>query len=192
MASAFSREYLVQQLVQNLGESLSDQEIERCLIGVEIVEPPAAKQFWQAATAPNGIYIVLGGKVRILDSSNNLITTLTTGASFGELTLFTEQNLSDYVARASVNLKLAYFPQASLQEVIRKYPSIRHRLQQRAELWDLLLLCCQSGLVPDNGSTEGVLQALSLFERHNLEGDSLPVGIFQDTKLWLLHQGELP
>ena len=191
MASAFSREYLVQQLVQNLGESLSDQEIERCLIGVEIVEPPAAKQFWQAATAPNGIYIVLGGKVRILDSSNNLITTLTTGASFGELTLFTEQNLSDYVARASVNLKLAYFPQASLQEVIRKYPSIRHRLQQRAELWDLLLLCCQSGLVPDNGSTEGVLQALSLFERHNLEGDSLPVGIFQDTKLWLLHQGEL-
>ncbi|CEJ45121.1 peptidase domain-containing ABC transporter [Umezakia ovalisporum] len=191
MASAFSREYLAQQLIQRLGESLSDEEIERCLIGVEIVEPPIAKQFWQATTAPNGIYIVLGGKVRLLDGSNNLITTLTTGASFGELTLFTEEEFNAYVARASVNLKVAYFPQASLQEVIRKHPSIRDRLKQRAELWDLLLLCCQSSLVPDNGSVEGVFKALSLFECHVLEGDSLPVSLFQDTKLWLLHQGEL-
>lgn len=191
MTSAFSREYLAQQLIQNLGESLSEPEIERCLIGVEIVQPPVAKQFWQSATAPNGIYIVLGGKVRLLDTSNNLITTLTTGASFGELTLFTEQEFSPYVARASVNLKLAYFPQASLQEVLRKHPSIRDRLKQRAQLWDLLLLCCQSGLVGHNGSVEDILKALALFEPHTVEGDSLPVKLFQDTKLWLLHQGEL-
>jgi HlyB family type I secretion system ABC transporter len=191
MASAFSPEYLAQQLIQSLGESLSEAEIERCLIGVEIVEPPVAKQFWQATTAPNGIYIVLGGKVRLLDGANNLITTLTTGGTFGELTLFTEEEFCAYVARASVNLKLAYFPQASLQEVIRKYPHIRDRLKQRAELWDLLLLCCQSGLVPDNGSVEDILRALALLERHTVEGDSLAVSLFQDTKLWLLHQGEL-
>lgn len=191
MASAFSPEYLAQQLIHSLGEPLSDKEIERCLIGVEIVEPPVAKQFWQAASAPNGIYIVLGGKVRLLDGSNNLITTLTTGASFGELTLFTEQEFSPYVARASVKLKLAYFPQASLQEVIRRHPSIRDRLKQRAELWDLLLLCCQTSLVPHNGSVEGILKALALFERHTVEGDSLPAKLFKDTKLWLLHQGEL-
>ncbi|MDB9538334.1 peptidase domain-containing ABC transporter [Anabaenopsis tanganyikae CS-531] len=191
MTSAFSPEYLAQQLIQSLGESLSEPEIERCLIGVEIVQPAVAKQFWQSTTAPNGIYIVLGGKVRLLDTSNNLITTLTTGASFGELTLFTEEEFSPYVARASVNLKLAYFPQASLQEAIRKHPSIGDRLRQRAQLWDLLLLCCQSALVPHNGSVEDILKALALFEPHTVEGDSLPVKLFQDTKLWLLHHGEL-
>ncbi|MBW4559433.1 MAG: peptidase domain-containing ABC transporter [Trichormus sp. ATA11-4-KO1] len=191
MASAFSQEHLAQQLIKTLGEPLSEAEIERCLIGVEIVEPPVAKQFWQAATAPNGIYLVLRGKVRLLDSSNNLITTLTTGGSFGELTLFPEAEFSPYVARASVNLKLAYFPQAALQEVIRKHASIRDRLKERAQLWDLLLLCCQSALIPHNGSVEGVLKALSLFERHTLNSGLPPAELFADTKLWLLHRGEL-
>ncbi|WP_414566628.1 MULTISPECIES: ABC transporter transmembrane domain-containing protein [unclassified Anabaena] len=191
MTSAFSQEQLAQQLIQVLGESLSEREIERCLVGVEVVEPPVAKQFWQATTAPNGIYIVLKGKVRLLDGSNNLITTLTTGGCFGELTLFPEAKFSPYVARASVNLKLAYFPQAALQEVIRKHGSICDRLKQRAEVWDLLLLCCQSTLIPHNGSVEGVLKALSLFERHTLDSGPPASELFQDTKLWLLHQGEL-
>lgn len=191
MTSAFSQEQLAQQLIQTLGEPLSHQEIERCLVGVEVIEPPVAKQFWQAATAPNGIYIVLKGKVRLLDSANNLITTLTTGGCFGELTLFPDEGFSHYVARASVSLKLAYFPQAALQEVIRKHASIRDRLKQRAELWDLLLLCCQSALIPHNGSVDGVLKALSLFERHTVDDDSPTSELFSDTKLWLLHRGEL-
>ncbi|WGV28404.1 peptidase domain-containing ABC transporter [Halotia branconii] len=191
MPSGFSQQQLAQQLSQTLGESLSDSEIEMCLAEAEIVQPPVAKQFWQSIAAPAGIYMILGGKVRLLDNSNNLITTLSTSASFGELTLFPEEEFSPYVARASVNLKLCHLPQAALHEVMHKYPSISDRLKRSAELWDLLLLTSQSALLPHNGSVEDLLRTLSLFERHTLGTGSLPAKLFQDTKLWLLRRGEL-
>ncbi|MEH1970149.1 peptidase domain-containing ABC transporter [Nostoc sp.] len=191
MPSAFSQQYLAEQLTQTLGESLSDGELDSCLKGLEIVEPSVAKQFWQATTAQPGIYIVLSGKVRLLDSSNNLITTLFSGASFGELTLFPKEEFSPYVARASVNLKLCYLNQETLQEVIRTSLGIRDRLLKRAEVWDLLLLCCRNSLIGRNGSVEELFKALFLFERHNLESGSLDANLNKDIKLWLLHRGEL-
>ncbi|MEH2267040.1 MAG: peptidase domain-containing ABC transporter [Nostoc sp.] len=191
MPSAFSQQYLAEQLTQTLGESLSEGELDSCLRGLEIVEPSVAKQFWQANTAQPGIYIVLSGKVRLLDSSNNLITTLFSGASFGELTLFPKEEFSPYLARASVNLKLCYIKQETLHEVIRTSLGIRDRLLRRAEVWDLLLLCCHNSLIGRNGSVEEMFKALSLFERHNLESGSLSANLTKDIKLWLLHRGEL-
>ncbi|BBD58049.1 cyclic nucleotide-regulated ABC bacteriocin/lantibiotic exporter [Nostoc sp. HK-01] len=191
MASGFSQEQLAQQITYTLGETLSSQDMEKCLAGIEIVEPPVAKQFWQATTAIPGIYMILTGKVRLLDSVNNLITTLTTGASFGESTLFPEEEFHSYVARASVNLKLCYLPQALLQEILQQYPGMSDRLQKRAELWNLLLLCCQSAPITLNGSVEQMLQALSLFRRHNLESGAPPAKLFHDTRLWLLRRGKL-
>ncbi|MEH2153841.1 peptidase domain-containing ABC transporter [Nostoc sp.] len=191
MPSAFSQQYLAEQLTQTLGESLSEGELDSCLRGLEIVEPSVAKQFWQANTAQPGIYIVLSGKVRLLDSSNNLITTLFSGASFGELTLFPKEEFSPYLARASVNLKLCYIKQETLHEVIRTSQGIRDRLLRRAEVWDLLLLCCHNSLIGRNGSVEEMFKALSLFERHNLESGSLSANLTKDIKLWLLHRGEL-
>ncbi|MBD2560864.1 MULTISPECIES: peptidase domain-containing ABC transporter [Nostoc] len=191
MPSAFSQQYLAEQITQTLGKSLSKEELDTCLRGLEIVEPQVAKQFWQATTAEPGIYIVLSGKVRLLDSSNNLITTLLSGASFGDLTLFPEKELRPYVARASVNLKLCYINRETLQELIRISFSIRDRLLRRAEVWDLLLLCCHNSLIGHNGSVEEMFKALSLFERHNLESGSLSGNVSKDIKLWLLHRGEL-
>ncbi|MBG1245487.1 peptidase domain-containing ABC transporter [Nostoc sp. NZL] len=191
MPSAFSQQYLAEQIAQTLGKSLSKEELDTCLRGLEIVEPQVAKQFWQATTAEPGIYIVLSGKVRLLDSSNNLITTLLSGASFGDLTLFPEKELRPYVARASVNLKLCYINRETLQELIRISFSIRDRLLRRAEVWDLLLLCCHNSLIGHNGSVEEMFKALSLFERHNLESGSLSGNVSKDIKLWLLHRGEL-
>jgi ATP-binding cassette, subfamily B, bacterial HlyB/CyaB len=191
MASAFFEQQLAQQLTQTLGESLSDREINRCLQAAEIIEPPVAKQFWQAAVAPPGIYLILTGKVRLLDDSHNLITTLGVGASFGELTLFPEAEFIPYTARASVNLKLCYLPQAALQEVMSNCVSIRDRLKERAQVWDLLLLCYQNSLIPEQKTVDEILKALSLFQRHSLEIGSLSPQLSKDTKLWLLSQGEL-
>ena len=132
MLSAFSQEQLVTHIRQVLGDGLSDQAVIDCTKALEIIEPPVAKQFWQATTAKPGIYVVLTGKVRLLDSSNNLINTLTSGSSFGELTLFPEQDFSSYVARASINLKVAYLPQAILTKVMGEFPSVYHFEQQSA------------------------------------------------------------
>lgn len=117
MLSAFSQEQLATYIKQVLGDGLSDQVVKDCIQALEIIEPPVAKQFWQATTAKPGIYIVLSGKVRLLDSSNNLINTLTPGSSFGELTLFPDQDFSSYVARASVNLKVAYLPEKTVKRL---------------------------------------------------------------------------
>ncbi|MBE9035453.1 ABC transporter transmembrane domain-containing protein [aff. Roholtiella sp. LEGE 12411] len=189
MLTVFSKHQLGKEVTSFFGEQFSDKDLENCLAVVEIVEPPLAKQFWQLTEARPGIYVVLAGKVRLLDCADNLITTLTTGASFGEGTLFVEE-WQAYTARASNSLKLCYFPGEMLQGLMNQYPSLRDRLFARAELWDLLLAyCCSSPQRPT--SVPGILEALSLFERRDLEIGSLPSDFDQDCQLWLLYRGEL-
>jgi HlyB family type I secretion system ABC transporter len=185
----FSQIQLGEQIVHVLGERPQDIELQSWLAAVETIEPPVANEFWQAAEAKAGIYIVIAGKVRLLDSSENLITTLMVGESFGELTLFPEEGFIPYSARASNNLKLCYLDEQKLQ-LISKYRTIRDRLYQRAELWDLLLLCRQNSQFPRHTSVvEGTLKALSLFERHHLEIG--PLTQSPDSQLWLLYKGQL-
>jgi ATP-binding cassette, subfamily B, bacterial HlyB/CyaB len=192
--SSVSQQQLSQHLTVTFGESLSERDLQICLKAVEIVEPQVAKQFWQTTEAKPGIYIILAGKVRLLDSSNNLITTLSVGSSFGEMTLFCEENFQPYAARASSNLKLCYLKQEALQTLMDNYSKIGDRLLERAELWDLLLLCRQNAQLKPltrDLPTEAILKALSYFSRYKLEIGTLPSEPFQDCKLWLLRKGEI-
>jgi HlyB family type I secretion system ABC transporter len=192
MPAVLSGQHISERLLSTLGAKLSEKELQNFLAEMEIVEPPVAKQFWQSAQTNPGIYIILTGKVRLLDSSENLITTFGAWSVFGELTLFPEVNFSPYVVRASTSLKLGYFRQDALQTLIEKYPNIRDRLYARAELWDLLLLCRQISQFPCHTSqVPGMLKALSLFERHQLETGSVNPQISQDSQLWLLYRGQL-
>lgn len=192
MTTVFYPQNTDDKLKDILGEALSEQELQECLTAMEIIEPPITKQFWESTQAKPGIYIILTGKVRLSDISDNLITTLSAPSAFGELTLFPQENFIPYVARASANLKLAYLQQEVLQGLINKYPNIQQRLFNRAELLDLLLLCRQNCQFPPHVShVEGFLQALSLFERHELADDLVDTRISQVAKLWLLRQGNL-
>ncbi|MDH6058502.1 peptidase domain-containing ABC transporter [Umezakia ovalisporum] len=191
MTTVFSQQYLSEKITHTLGEKLTKQELNRCLASVKLLQPPVAKQFWQSAEMIPGIYIILAGKVRFSDSSDNLITTLSAWSSFGEMTLFREQNFSHYTARSSHNLELGYLGQEILQELMDKYPQIRDRLFFRAEMWDLLLSCRQNSQFPGHPSEfQAMVKALPLFERHNLEIGSVNRQ-FPDCHLWLLYKGEL-
>ncbi|HEY9801359.1 MAG TPA: peptidase domain-containing ABC transporter [Leptolyngbyaceae cyanobacterium] len=190
MLTAFSKYQLGEDLISLFGEPLAKTDLENCLKVVEILEPPLAKQFWQLANVPSGIYIVLAGKVRLLDGVDNLITTLTKGATFGEGTLFDKKDWHNYTARASDGLKLCYIPGEILHTLMSKYPGIGDRLLTRAEVWDLLLTYCQKN--PQRpASVSGMLQALSLFERHTLDVGLISPELYQDAQLWLLYRGEL-
>ncbi|MBD0389911.1 MAG: cyclic nucleotide-binding domain-containing protein, partial [Nostoc sp. C3-bin3] len=192
MPAVLSGEHVGERLLYTLGAKLSEKEVQNLLAAMEIVEPPLAKQFWQSAQTNPGIYIILTGKVRLLDSSENLITTFGAWSVFGELTLFPEADFSPYVVRASTSLKLGYFRQDVLQTLIDKYPNIRDRLFARAELWDLLLLYRQTSQLPCHTSqVAGMLKALSLFERQYLEAGSITTQVSQDSQLWLLYRGQL-
>jgi ATP-binding cassette, subfamily B, bacterial HlyB/CyaB len=191
---------LGEQLTQIFGEVLSEGELSQLLAASKILEPPPAKKFWQSTDSSSGVYFVLKGKVRLLDNSDNLITTLSAWGCFGELTLFNREEFQPIAARASTSLKLAYFPNEALEGLMSKYPQIRERLLQQAERWDLMLLCRQqfaSKFANNSVSCEQVLQALSLFKRHYLDWDetgeisSLPQFVSKDTKLWTFLRGEI-
>ncbi|MCX7592682.1 MAG: peptidase domain-containing ABC transporter [Fischerella sp.] len=191
MPSVFDQQQLGQRLTEILGEKLADRELQSCIKATEILKPPIGKLFWQATSGKSGIYLVLAGKVRLLDSSNDLITTLSTGASFGEMTLFAQQEWLPYAARASANLQLAYLPGEVLHTLMDKHPRIGDRLRNKAEIWDLMLALLSQQPDKSTTSCEEMLKALSLFRRHSFELGSLYATLRQDSKLWLLHRGEL-
>ncbi|MBW4687453.1 MAG: peptidase domain-containing ABC transporter [Komarekiella atlantica HA4396-MV6] len=119
----------LQQFNNTLGYSLSTEEFQHCLKQVKFINPKVGK-FWQG-DAP-GIYIAIAGKVRLLDSADELITTLEAGESFGEFTLFNEVDFRPYTARASVNLQLCFVPGEVLWPLMAKYPQIREHLWTKA------------------------------------------------------------
>jgi ATP-binding cassette subfamily B protein len=135
MITALSQEDIAAQISHILGQSLDQKDLENCLQKLEIIQPMVGKQFWQSETAHPGIYLVLSGRARILDSRNNLVSTLTSGACFGELTLFPEYDFANYVVRASVDLKIGYLPQV----VINQLPSVLEHLLLQAKNWDSFL-----------------------------------------------------
>ncbi len=124
-------ESLITRLKETLGHSLSENEFQGFLKQCKLREPKVGK-FWQGTDVEAGIYIVIAGKVRLLDNTGELIATLEPGKAFGEFTLFPEANFQPYGARASVNLQLYFVPGEVLLPVMNKYPQIREHLWSEA------------------------------------------------------------
>lgn len=133
------------------GETLSESHFQQCLSQIQDITPKVGK-FWQSSTSKAGIYIIILGKVRLLDTDDELIATLGTGEFFGELTLFPEENFLPYDARASLNLKLCFLPYTVIFSLLNAYPSIRERLLQQAQTRNALLL--KSGHLPSLESSQ--------------------------------------
>ncbi len=191
MQKLFSQEQLCKKIIATLGEKLTEQELQSCLKGVEIIEPLVAKLFWQATVAKPGIYIVLGGKARLVDGLDNLVATVSRGACFGEQSLFGEQDFLFLAARASTSLKVCFINGEVLHGLMEKYPQIPERLWRRAEFWDVLLLCRQNSQLSRGWFTEEIFKALCLFERYSIEPGGSTSKLFEDNQLLVLRQGEL-
>ncbi|NES86740.1 MAG: cyclic nucleotide-binding domain-containing protein, partial [Moorea sp. SIO2B7] len=127
-----------QQLSDLLCCSFSEKEFKGFLKQIKFLEPKVGL-FWETESAEAGVYIIIAGKVRLINSRGDLITTLETGDSFGELTFFPSESFQPYSARASRNLKLCYIPPELLFSLIRKHPQIQDHLYNRAQERNLLL-----------------------------------------------------
>lgn len=177
-----------QQLNQALGLVLFDADFDLCLKQIEVQKPKAGRQFWQTTDDFNpGIYIVVEGKVRIIDRHKELIVTLESGASFGESTLFPEEFFQPYSARASIGVKLYYLPEELLRSLSQRYTLVEEHLYNRAILQDWPLLCPQ---IADLRKNSRFIAVLSLLERHELRPGQIPFAL-KNKKLWLIRQGEL-
>ncbi|MEL6164988.1 MAG: cysteine peptidase family C39 domain-containing protein, partial [Cyanobacteria bacterium J06628_3] len=191
MQNVISQEQLCEEIIATLGENLAKEEIQSCLKGLEIIEPQVTKLFWQVESAKPGVFIVLRGKARLLDDADNLIATVAYGTSFSEQSLFPEQSYINLAARASSSLQLCYLSGDTVHLLIAKYPEIRERLFQRAEFWDLLLMCRQNSQILRITSVEEVFKALCLFERYDIEPGENANSLFEDNQLLILREGQL-
>ncbi|MBD2451305.1 peptidase domain-containing ABC transporter [Nostoc sp. FACHB-152] len=117
----------LEQLSHILGHSLTPAEFQHCLGQAKFITPKLGK-FWQGTDVESGIYIVITGKVRLLDAGSELIATLEAGAAFGQFTLFPDAEFKPYAARASVNLHLCFVSGEVLLPLMAKYPQIRKHL----------------------------------------------------------------
>ncbi|MEM8717859.1 MAG: ABC transporter transmembrane domain-containing protein [Cyanobacteria bacterium P01_G01_bin.39] len=184
------QQYTIQQLEQNLGQTLSIPERDGCIREIKLIEPNLGKAFWQANQSAPGINIILAGKVRLLDRKNNLIATLITGNSFGEMTLFPQESFYPYYAKASSQLKVGYLSREFLAQLMRQHPKIEEYLHQQAILQDLLLLSRQNSVFKSLTTYE-LTKTLSLLKAYKLESGKVPDSLLTTQKLWLLRTGEL-
>ncbi|KST62054.1 peptidase domain-containing ABC transporter [Mastigocoleus testarum] len=134
-----------QNFTNTLGHRLSEPELSSCLKQIKCLEPPVGK-FWQKVDAEAGVYIVISGKVRLINSAGKLITNLEAGASFGECTFFPEESFESYSARASLKTKLCYLTPELLFPLISKYPQIREHFYRQAQVQDSQMIPAENFL----------------------------------------------
>ncbi len=121
-----------QQLEEVFHITLTPAEYKNCLNKAQLISPDVG-QLWTVPDIQTGLYIVLSGKIRLLDHDDEMIAALTAGQYFGEYTFFAAENLAVYTARAGVNVQLCWVPPEVLTSLIDKYPIIRQQLWETAQ-----------------------------------------------------------
>jgi ATP-binding cassette, subfamily B, bacterial HlyB/CyaB len=132
------QEKLVQLLPTVLGESVTPREVTAMIRAAENLTPAIGKQFWQAPESDPGLYLILSGKVRLLDLNKQLLASLEVGDSFGECTLSKDDRLQPHAARASANTQLCYWSEETLRSLLKR-DAVYHHLRDRALQRDALI-----------------------------------------------------
>jgi ATP-binding cassette subfamily B protein len=187
---SISKSHLISLFTQVLGQELADKEIEYCLKRAQFFEPVVGKKFWQTTDSAIGVYIVLSGKVRLVDEEDNLLASLGTGTSFGELSLFSEESFQAYISRGSTNLQLCFISGECLQVLFRKYPSMKEHFYHRASLLDLLVLFTRNDAL-QNVPLQSLMYIFSLLSMQKLSIGPLPISSIENQKLFLVRTGEI-
>ncbi|WP_427162591.1 peptidase domain-containing ABC transporter [Aliinostoc sp. HNIBRCY26] len=139
MVQKLSDQLVSPELLNNvLGYSLPLAEFQRCYPKFKFLNPKIGK-FWTGENVEAGVYIAIAGKVRLLNQDGELITTLESGESFGEFTLFPDQKFQPYGARASVNLQLCLIPGDVIAAWMQQYPAIKEHILDKAKTRHRLL-----------------------------------------------------
>jgi HlyB family type I secretion system ABC transporter len=187
---SISKKHLTRLFTQVLGQELPEKELEYCLRQAQFFEPVVGKKFWQTTDDTVGVYMVLDGKVRLVDEDDQLLVSLGTGASFGELSLFSEDSFQSYIARGSTNLQLCYLSDECLKSLFRKYPSLKEHFYHRAALLDLAVLFTRNDTL-QSVPLQSLMYIFSLLRMRKLIMGSLPTSGMSDQKLWFIRTGEI-
>jgi HlyB family type I secretion system ABC transporter len=117
-----------QQLDKICGVSLSPTEYQACLNKGHLIAPDVGK-LWTEQKIEAGLYIIVSGKVRLLNADDETIEVLVAQQYFGEYTFCPNLYRSRYIARAGMDVRVCFLPQAALQPLLAKYPVMQQHLQ---------------------------------------------------------------
>lgn len=177
-----------QQFKQAFGNILDQSDLARLVEKIQIISPNPGAQFWNADSSP-GIYLVLEGKVRLLDSQDNLLVSFAEGTMFGQTSLFPLKKFQSCGARASWGLKLGYLSQADLGKYLSPGAKLEQHLYHQALSWDLLLLYSHHSDC-DRQELQDLLSVLPRLVRHQLTAGEVPASLLQQNLL-LLRKGTI-
>jgi HlyB family type I secretion system ABC transporter len=172
-----------------LGEALSAKDLALCVRSMRCVEPAAGQLLWESAV-PTGLYIVLSGRCRLIDSEGNLVISLSCGTTVGESALFSDLTLQPYEVRASQGAQLGHLSQEVAQRLMQQYPQLRERLIERALRRDLLVLFAQHKVFQTLSRSQ-LWELLSPLQRETLAPGVRLVPLPTAPQLWLIRQGEV-
>ena len=127
-----------QQISEVLGHTFPESELANYLKQIKTIRPQVGL-FWQTTEAEAGVYLIVRGKVRLIDRAGNLVTNLKAGESFGEATFFPDADFKPYFARAARDLELCYLPPELLLPLVQRHPQIQEHLYRQAQKYDSLL-----------------------------------------------------
>jgi HlyB family type I secretion system ABC transporter len=176
------------QIFEALGEDLTVKDLTFCLKSMELTEPAAGQQLWDESNPPAGLYILLAGRVRLIDLEGNLVCSLAHGTTIGEGYLFPTSGLRSYWVRASQGTKLGFLNLGCLQQILAQYPQVRERLYERALRCNLMVCFGQHPRLRNLSRSH----LWDLLQRAVKE--TLPVGataVAQKTEGWLIERGSL-
>jgi HlyB family type I secretion system ABC transporter len=176
------------QINEAFGETLSEKDLAFCLKSMSYVEPTAGQLLWEPSALVPDLYILLAGRVRLIDGKGNLVISLSCGTTLGEGFLFPELGLQPHGVRASQGVKLGCLSKEDLQRLMQQSPPILEGLREQVLRRDLLLLFFQHPLLQDLSRYQ-LWDLLSSLRRETLDpGASLAAA--SSPQLWLIRQGE--
>jgi ATP-binding cassette subfamily B protein len=170
-----------QKLNLGLGNILSQIQLQECLEQIQIIEPKPGQLFWTSNVSNPGIYLILAGKIRLLDQKENLIASIDRGW-FGQISLFPEANLQPYMLRASLGLKLGFLDNKSLQFLFKRQPELKNLFYRQALQWDLLLL---------SDNVQNLLPILSFLQPYPLTEGVVSVLLPESSEAIVLRRGKI-
>ena len=124
-----------QQFEEILHAELTPQDYQYCIDRGQLINPDLGT-LWTAKDITVGLYIILTGKVRLLNDDDEPIAdadgkpfeSLGVGQYFGEYTFFPTKELATYTARAGIDVQICFLPLAVFKSLFNKYPIIDRQL----------------------------------------------------------------
>jgi subfamily B ATP-binding cassette protein HlyB/CyaB len=121
----------LEQFNRSLDHLFSSEDFSKIYQHFQFKSPKIGK-IWQDKNLDSGLYIIISGKVRLVNEKDELIANLGVGDTFGEFTLFPETDFYSYEVRAGVKVELCFIPVHVLSTLINQYPTIHNHLFTKA------------------------------------------------------------